>query len=145
VFTPGAAPFSPGAQPFTPGGGAAFVPQKPRASAVKITRDDGTAVDLSNVAKTVKSTGQTAAAAIAAAASIAASASPKPTGAIPVAVRIESPVQRETRQKELEEEKKRKEQDEREERERRERKEKKEKEDQEREQKQADEKVSCAW
>ncbi|KAJ9123516.1 hypothetical protein QFC24_003730 [Naganishia onofrii] len=140
LFSPGAAAFSPGAPAFTPGGGsAAFVPAKPRASAVKITRDDGTAVDLSNVAKTVKSSGPTTAA-IAAAASIAATASPKPTGAVPVTVRIESPVQKELRQKELEEEKKRKEQDEREERERKERKEKKEKEDQEAAQKQAEEK-----
>ncbi|KAJ9120299.1 hypothetical protein QFC22_003199 [Naganishia vaughanmartiniae] len=140
LFSPGAAAFSPGASAFTPGGGPpAFVPAKARASAVKITRDDGTAVDLSIVAKTVKGSGPTAAA-IAAAASIAATASPKPTGAVPVTVRIESPVQKELRQRELDEEKKRKEQDAREERERKERKEKKEKDDQQREQKQAEEK-----
>lgn len=149
MFSPGAAAFTPGgAVPptFTPGGGgSAFVPAKPRVSAVKITRDDGTAVDLSNVAKTVKGSGGgggPSAAAIAAAASAAATASPKPAGAMPVTVRIESPVQKELRQRELEEEKKRKEQDEREDKERKERKEKKEREDKEREQKEAQDKAA---
>ncbi|KAJ9091399.1 hypothetical protein QFC19_009108 [Naganishia cerealis] len=147
LFSPGAAAFTPGgAVPptFTPGG-SAFVPAKARVSAVKITRDDGTAVDLSNVAKTVKGSGGgggPSAAAIAAAASVAATASPKPAGAMPVTVRIESPVQKELRQKELEEEKKRKELDEREEKERKERKEKKEREDKEREQREAEEKAA---
>ena len=138
MFTPNAAAFFPGAAAFTPGGAPAspFVPNKPKSSAIKIARPDGTPLDLSTEAKKVKSTGPSAAT-IAAAASAAASASPKPAMATPVVVRIESPVQKQERERELEAEKKRKEDDARAEKERLERKEAKE-----REEKEAADKVS---
>lgn len=146
VFVPGGV-FSPASQPFTPSGSSPLPIAKK--TAIKISRPDGTALDLSSEAKKVKS--GPAAATIAAAASTAASASPKPAVATPVVVRIESPVQKQERERELEAERKRKEEDERAERERKERKareeKEKEKEDKERadkEQKEVEEKVGSA-
>jgi translation initiation factor 4G len=122
------ASFQPG-QPFTPGhisspsanltaSANAFVPRA-KSSAIKITREDGTAIDLASAAKELKTPGQSAEV-------LAVPATPTPPAkaqlpSMPVVVRMETEAQKAKRIADLESSKKRKALEEKEEAERKER------------------------